>query len=242
MELNLPFSDPAPVLEEVAEQSVLEYAREQGICVDYTTELPRLVDICISLKDTIDQDPRDPLDDDLANAVAAANQLLKKRVALPVNKETAHFLKTSRMITDSLNSGALAAESLQRVRALKQELPVLQTDAELDMLTFGRKVELDFMDLQMQLPSEKLDEENDEGFGWPTKYAAYPALCDAKVKSEKLTVKMEAMHLLQSVMRDDYSPEDDRKSRAETLESRRVGACPVRDITADTVRIRHLDI
>src|SRR5690242_6789183 len=237
MELHLPFSEPAPIIEEVEEPSVLEYARAQGICTDYTTELPRLVDICLSLNHTVDQDLRDPFDDDLTIAVAAANELLKKRVALSVNKETANILRTFRSVDEPLTSHFLAAEGLQRIRELKQELPVLRTDAELDMLAFGTKFEPDFKDLYMRLPSEELDEERDEGFGWPARYAAYPAQCDAKVKSERLTVTKEAMQLLQSVMRDDCSSEDYEKIRADSLERRRVGACIIPNVKTDTIRI-----
>lgn len=236
MELHLPFLDP-PIIEEVEEPSVLEYARAQGICTDYTTELPRLVDICLSLKHTVEQDLRDPLDDDLDNAVAAANELVKKRVALSVNKETAHILRTFRSVDHPLTSQFLAAEGLQRIRELKQELPVLRTDAELDMLAFGRKFEPDFKDLRTRIPSEELDEERDEGFGWPARYAAYPAQCDAKVKSERLAVTRETMQLLQSVMRDDYSPEDNDTIRADSLERKRVGMCVIPNMKTDTIRI-----
>ncbi|KAJ4989094.1 hypothetical protein SVAN01_05356 [Stagonosporopsis vannaccii] len=221
MELHLPFSDPAPITEDVEEPSVLEYARGQGICVDYTTELPRLVDICLSLRDTVDWDLQDSLDDDLTNAVAAADELLKKRLALAVNKETAHLLRTFRTVSSPLTSYSLAVEGLQRIRGLKQELPVLQTDAELDALAFGRKIEPNFGDLQTGLPLADLDEENDEGLGWPARYAAYPAQCDAKVRSERLTVTKETLQLLQSVMRDDCSTQYDGKIRADALERRR---------------------
>jgi hypothetical protein len=65
-ELELPFSEPERVVEE---PSVLEYAREQGICVDYTTELPRLLDVCLSLKETLDQDPCDFFEDECTNTM-----------------------------------------------------------------------------------------------------------------------------------------------------------------------------
>src|SRR5689334_3887683 len=94
-ELDLPFSEPEPVVEEL---SVLEYAREQGICIDYTTELPSLRDICRELKDTVslhytvDQNPRDSFEDDFTNATTAAQELAKDRLAL--NKEAAFLLRT----------------------------------------------------------------------------------------------------------------------------------------------------
>ncbi|KAF2631054.1 hypothetical protein BU25DRAFT_481521 [Macroventuria anomochaeta] len=221
MELDLPFSDPEPVIEE-EEPSVLEYAREQGICIDYTTELPRLVDICLSLKDAIDQDLRDPFGDDLTNAVTAAHELTKQKLA--VTKDVALLLKSVLGLREPPTGDPLATDGQQRVRDMKHELPVLQTDAELDMLNFGTRVEPDLRDLRTRLPSEDLDEENDEGFGWPAKYFAYPAQCDAKIKSEKLAVTRDVLTFLQSAVWDDFTPEDDEKVMREELETRRVGA------------------
>ena len=240
MELDIPFSDPEPVIEEVEEPSVLEYAREQGICIDYTTDLPRLVDICLSLKDIVDQNSCDPFDDDLTNAVTAAHELTKQRLA--VTKDVASLLKSVLGLREPPAADPLATDVQQRIRDMKQELPILQTDAELDMLRFGTRVEPDFRDLRTQLPSEDLDEENDEGFGWPTKYSAYPAQCDAKIRSEKLVVTRDVLTVLQSAMTDDFTPEDDEKIMTEALESRRVGMFLALNINADTFRIWYLDI
>jgi hypothetical protein len=107
---------------------------------------------------------------------------------------------------------------------LKQELPVLQTDAELDLLHFGTRVEPDFRDLRTRLPSEDLDDENDQGFGWPAKYSTYPAQCDAKVKSEKLAMTRDALAFLQDAVKDDYSAQDEEKLMAGEMERRVVGA------------------
>jgi hypothetical protein len=214
MELDLPFSDPQPVIED-EEPSVLEYAREQGICSDYTKELAQHSDFNIGLLlgSAFDQDLRDPFDDDFANAPAAATELTK-HVAL--------LLKSILSLRDVPVEDPLTVDGRQRVLDLKQELPVLQTDAELDMLSFGMKLEPDVKDLRTRLPSEDLDEENDEGIGWPTKYFAYPAQCDAKIKSERLTVKRDVLSFLQSAMRDGYTLEDGEKIVAEELKSRRV--------------------
>ncbi|KAF3043972.1 hypothetical protein E8E12_002913 [Didymella heteroderae] len=185
--------------------SVLEYAREQGICVDYTTELPRLLDICLSLKDTLDQDLRDSFEHEITNATTAAHELTKERLAL--NKEAALLLKIGLTLREPPNDDLLTADARQ-TRNLKLELPILQTDAELDMLNFGTRIDPDFKDLRTRLPSEDLDEENDEGFGWPAKYSAYPLQCDAKIKSEKLAMTRDALTLLQDAVKDDFSTQD----------------------------------
>jgi hypothetical protein len=233
MELNLPFSDPEPIVEEEEEPTVLDYAREQGICIDYTTDLPRLVQL--SLKDAIDQDLRDLFEDELTNAATAAAELTNQR--LTVTKDVALLLKSVLTLREPLTDDVFVTDGRQCILDMKQELPVLRTDAELDMLHFGTRVEPDFRDLGARLPSEDLDEENDEGFEWPAKYFAYPAQCDAKIKSEKLGVTRDVLTLLQSVVKDDFTPEDDEKIKAEMLESKRVSAFRGLSVYADGFRI-----
>ena len=222
MELNFPFSDPAPVVNDVKEPSVLEYAREQGICVDYTTDLSRLLDLRTALEYIDDRDSHDQFDDDLTNAATAAEELTKQKLGL--NREGALFLKTTLVPHELLNHDPLdVVGSQQWIRDMKQELPVLQTDAELDMLSFGTKVEPDFKDIQQRLPSEILDEEKDEGLGWPTKYLSYPVRYDATIRNERLAVTREAMSFLQDTLIDEYTPEESAIIIAEALESREVG-------------------
>lgn len=222
MELNLPFSDPAPVVNDVEEPSVLEYAREQGICVDYTTDLPRLLDLRTALEYVNDRDGHNQFDDDLTNATTAAEELTKQKLGL--NREGALFLKTTLALQGPLDHDPLdVVGSQQWIRDMKQELPVLQTDAELDMLSFGTKVEPNFKDIQQSLPSEILDEEKDEGFGWPTKYLSYPIQYNATIRDERLAVTKEAMTFLQDTLIDEYTPDDSAIIEAEALESREVG-------------------
>jgi hypothetical protein len=225
-ELDLPFSEREPIVEEL---SVLEYAREQGICVDYTTELPRYIEICLSLKDTVDLGLQDPFEHDLANAARATCELTNERLSL--NKEAALILRSILTLRDRPDDDLLTADARQ-TRDLKQELPILQTDAELDMLQFGRKIEPDLRVVKARLPSEDLDEENDEGFGWPTKYATYPAQCDARIRSERLGITKDALTFLQNAVTDHFSAQDEEELMAEEMK-RSVGALLILSKSAD---------
>ncbi|KAJ4312450.1 hypothetical protein N0V94_007425 [Neodidymelliopsis sp. IMI 364377] len=221
MELNFQFSGQPSTVEE-EEPSVLEYAREAGICNDYTNELPSLHDLSTSLKNAFDQDPRDPFDDDLANAATAAVQLTRQR--LSIARDVALLLKEVLSLRDAAPNGdANGDDDRRRILELKMEMPVLSTDAEIGMLGFGRREELDLRDLRTRLPSEDVDEENDEGFGWPVEYLAYPALYDRKIKGEKLAVTMGDLSFLQGAVRDEYTTEDYKKMIEEDLKARRVG-------------------
>lgn len=223
LELQLPFFEPQP---DVSEPSVLEYAREQGICVDYTTELPRLIDMCLSLKGGIDREPRgqfdrDPQDDFDQDVTNAARALTRQRLAL--NKEAVFLLKSVLTLQQRPDDNVLATDGRQ-IRILKLELPVLQTDNELDMLHFGTRVEPDLRDLRTRIPSEDVDEDNDEGFSWPVKYAMYPAQCDAKLKSEKLAITRDALAFLQNAAKAESPTQDEARIVAEEIQYSRVGA------------------
>ncbi|KAF3003468.1 hypothetical protein E8E13_003618 [Curvularia kusanoi] len=219
MEIDILLSDPAPVEDEVEEPSVLDYAREQGICIDYTTDLSRCYDLGTSLELTSDREIHDPFDDVLTNAAAAAEVLTKQKLGL--NKEGALFLKSTLALQGPLDYDPLALETQRRIRDLKQELPILKTDAELDMLSFGTKVVPDFEDLQKRIPFEIIDEDKDEGLGWPAKYHSLPLRYDAAIKDEKLAVTKEAMTFLQNALTDDITPEEHTKIMEEALEGRR---------------------
>lgn len=226
MELTLPFSDHEPIVEDEEEPSVLEYAREQGICIDYTSELPRLIVNFLSLKSAIDHDPRDLFDNDLTNAVAAATKIVTKQ-RLTVTKDVALLLKSILTPWEPPKDDTLISDERQRILNMKQELPVLQTDAELDQLDFGTRVEPNLRDLRTRLPSEDLDNENDEGFEWPAKYFAYPARCDAMIKDEKFAVTKDVLTVLQRAVRDEFMPEYHEQIISEGLEDKKVGEVPM---------------
>lgn len=235
-ELDLHVYEPGLVVEEL---SILEYAREQGICIDYTTELPspgaiyRELKNTVSLNNTIDQDPPDCFEDDFTNAIIASQELAKDR--LTVNQEAAYLLKTVVTLREPSHDDVLTADARQ-TRDLKLDLPVLQTDAELDLLHFVTRDEPDFKTLRTQLVPEDIDEENDEGLGWPTKYSASPAQCDAKVKSEKLAMTRDALAFLQEAVEGDVSRQDEDLLMAEEMARTRVGFVRVLSGSTDKCR------
>lgn len=230
LELDLQFSAPAPVVDE---PGVLEYAREHGICVDYTTELPRLCDVARALGGVFDWDLRGAFEDDFVRAGAAARGLARERLGL--GREAAVLLKSVLALRGPLGEDALAADA-RRTRGLKQELPILRTDVGLDMLGFGRRVVPDFADLRTRLPSEDVDEENDEGWAWPARYYAYPARCDAEIGRERLAVTKGALRFLQDAVADDFTPRDGEELMAREMERRSVGALALSGMSADMCR------
>jgi hypothetical protein len=203
-------------LSQEQEPSTLDWARAQGACVDYETELLYNSRLQVPANDDYDQHLHDPSD---ATITTAVSTLIKER--LTVNKDAAILLKAARSLQDVHATESSVISSRLCIRDLKQELTVLQTDNELDLLNFGNLAVPDFKNLQ--IPSEMTVEQNDEGFQWPTKYFAYPAQCDAQVKAEKLTVTREVLVYLQESIKDAYMPEDGEKIKAENFIRKQVG-------------------
>ncbi|KAI4689948.1 uncharacterized protein J4E84_004129 [Alternaria hordeiaustralica] len=195
---------------DTSEPSVLEWARTQGVCVNYETELLHIRHLQSPLDDEFDRYLHEPSDATIDTAVSG---LVKEK--LTVNKDTALLLKAAHALQDELASDLTVTNSRTWSRDLRQELPVLGSDHELDLLSFGDTPVPDFKN--SQIPSEITVEENDEGFGWPTRYLDYPAQCDARVKAEKLAISREVLVYLQDTVRDAYVPEDGQRLEAESL-------------------------
>ncbi|KAI4671307.1 uncharacterized protein J4E88_009341 [Alternaria novae-zelandiae] len=195
---------------DTSEPSVLEWARTQGVCVNYETELLHIRHLQSPLDDEFGRHLHEPSDATIDTAVSG---LVKEK--LTVNKDTALLLKAAHALQDELPSDLTVTNSRTWRRDLRQELPVLRSDHELDLLNFGGTVVPDFKNLQ--IPSEITVEENDEGLGWPARYLDYPAQCDAQVKVEKLAISREVLVYLQDTIRDAYVPEDGQRLEAESL-------------------------
>lgn len=245
MELHLPFSSPAtPSVDDVEEPSVLEYAREQGICVDYTTDLACGPELADQVARPVDGggggEVRDPFDDVLSHAIAAAEALARERLTLV--RDAAVLLKAVVGLRgDSHCEDVGVVECQRRIRGLKLELPVLGSDVELDMCGFGKRVEVGAEVVREGIPLVEVDEEKDEGWEWPEVYGEYAGRWEERVKTERLGVKREGMELLQGVVRGDLGFGGCEGSVVEETERGRVGALVEMDVITDASRLRFRD-
>jgi hypothetical protein len=193
------------------EPTVLEYARFYNLCSDFTHELPQCYNSVSISNETFDLDLGDPKDaPPLTNP---ADELTKERLA--VSKDAAMLLKSVHSLAESPHGLLLVSNERTRMLNLKQELPILRTDNELDLLGFGSVVEIDFTDLK--IPLEPIDEDNDEGLGWPSGWTDFPKQCNERAKSEKLGVSRETLLYLQEAIRNSCSPEDSDATNQEAL-------------------------
>ncbi|RMZ72579.1 nucleoporin nup49 [Pyrenophora seminiperda CCB06] len=195
----------------ISQPSIIDYARSQGICVDYTTEPLQSVGIEAPSSASIDRDFYNLSDVTVADTTQA---LTKER--LTINRDAILFLKS----TYSLQNAPIldtSAEARRRwMLGLKLELPILKSDYELDLLSFGSTASPDLR--KLQIPSEVIVKQNDEGFDWPTKYLDYPAQCDAKVKAEKISVSKDTLIYLQNTVKDAWIQEDSESILNATLQ------------------------
>jgi hypothetical protein len=176
---------------------VLAYARSHGLCSPYDREpfqpVPRSA---LDLTFDLDGEPSSPniSDGELATAAAALGH-----EKIGVSTEAVALLHGIGVQARGERAPCTVPDAWERVKGLKVELPVLRTDAELDLVRFGKRVE-PVLGL-LRIPSEKVDVQNDEGFEWPERYAEYTALWDERARGEKLKVSGDAMRCLEEAGR-----------------------------------------
>ena len=178
--------------EEDHEPTILEYARFYGIALDHLERNPLQE---INAPDDLLAQLADPQD------VFHFDDLI---VSLPLERicagsEAAILLscipkagRQSRRFDEDLS---LDNHRFQKIRV---ELPILFTDHELDLQDFAPQV---IPDLEHEyLPLEKLDEEADEGFAWPSAYQELPDKFYIDASSERLILPKEGLLYLQDVL------------------------------------------
>lgn len=200
-------------IEEEETFDALKYARSYGLCSDYTSEEFDVGDISVPSNQAFFQDLQHPSKESISILLA---KLLKEK--LMVNKDAALLLRDVLTIPVAPVFDSSAIRKPLRTKDLIQEPPILFTDEELDLLEFGNADMPDFKDLRM--PTELTDDENDEGFKWPSKYLEYPAKFEKQVKSERLVMPKEALIYLQDAIRDDFTAKDAERIDAEAFNHR----------------------
>jgi hypothetical protein len=213
MELDLGLND----VQSEQEPTVLEFARFHGLCKNYATEHLLPGTLKPPPDEVLDQDLRDPLD--APTLTNRAYELTKER--LTINKESAFLLKSVFSFSEPLNDDAFELDEM-RIRELKQEVPLLRSDNELDLLNFGSTTTPSFNDTK--IPLEPLNEENEESLEWPEKYYAFPALKNqwAITECSRLAMKRDDLCYLQDAIKDTYRPEYGEEIIEECLQYNRV--------------------
>jgi hypothetical protein len=197
------------------EMSALEYARYHRLSIRYDSQMTHCCNFYAPENYTSDWNLTDSLDDSVTDNV---NALMKEPLA--VSKDAAMLLKTIFRLRIAAPNDLLVEGRYQWMLSLRQELPVLQTDDELDLLSFGNAAMPDFK--AFNIPFEVTHSENDESLDWSAKYLTFPAQYEQEMKSEKLAISRDVLLFLHNTFTDFYIPEDSRHISEESLQYRRV--------------------
>lgn len=184
------------------ELSIVVYARFHGIArshlaVDPLSFMPRPpADSAVSLDD--------PDDGSLLTVKGARSTLTQKqREKLDISKTGAIFLSSVLKTPVLLKETELEIRwddllpDYRRLKRMRMEEPILKGDHELDMRSFRGQTSLDQMELD--LPLEQLDDENDEGLGFPVHHQYLPRQMQDRFAKEKLDCTKEVLIFMQDI-------------------------------------------
>ena len=172
--------------------SVLEYARFHGLTRDYRSTHP-----LEGLKDEIAAAQVEEIpslfESDKVHRVPPLERLT-------INKEGASLLASVFKIKnrESISFDEFLPD-YRRVERMKVEQPLLSSDHELDMIRFKCRIVPDLNN--MNIPLEEVDDELDEGMGWPSSYNKIRQQAIEKLKNEKLVFPKETFVYLSNALK-----------------------------------------
>ncbi|KAL8932011.1 MAG: hypothetical protein Q9211_006583 [Gyalolechia sp. 1 TL-2023] len=187
------------------EPSLFEYARHYGLTVDHLDINPLEV--------------LPPPDDSILQSDDESIWLqMKERAASPKSERLTAVKEASALLAvthakqyenDLFQDADLS--QIHRVRDLKHELPLLCSDHDVDMLSFVHRID---PNLENEFfPLEHVDDEQGEGFGWPSSYDDLPEMFFQKVQDEKVEMGKDVLAYIRRVL--DVHPQEGDESTFE---------------------------
>ena len=171
--------------------SAIEVARYYGLATDYRATNP--------LEDFGPPDGFQAQLEDPSDVFSINDSIRPPEERLHIGPEAVAFLSSVTKPPPRAKAQFEKCPRVPQVRDLKQELPILSSDPELDLLDFRRPVAPDLKN--EFLPFESVDEENDEGFTWPSKYLGLVDQIWKSIESEKLDIGVNALACLQNAVK-----------------------------------------
>jgi hypothetical protein len=185
----------------MAQPSVLDYARFYGIAVDHLMSDP-VKCIPVDKAEDIDSSLRDPIDAPHLSLASLPSLAQFEKEKLGVGRDAAVFLCSAMKPPVILHdeSEKLWDECLPdryRVTNMMQEVPMVKSDHELDMRLFRSRISLET--LELDLPLEIIDDENDEGLRFPSNFWEMSRQMRERLKREKLDCTREVLMFIQGI-------------------------------------------
>jgi hypothetical protein len=193
-----------PNLVDVEQLSAIGYARLHGIAADYLKEpIPDVSDTYRGFFSTFELSN----DDDLPKIELPPGFNINERLAL--SKEAAQLLAsiTSTAINhQSIKDLKLSLLDVQTIKKLRVEEPLLTSDHEADCKEFRSRGLPQLED--PNFPMEELNDELDEGLGWPSEVMGLPGKWTKDCQNDKIEVSRETMIYLQTVIKESWTEAD----------------------------------
>lgn len=103
------------------------------------------------------------------------------------------------------------------------ELPLLRTDHETDCKNFARRDDFEIKLCDIKLPLEMVNEEDNEGLIWPSKFSSLGEELVEQLKQEKISVSKDIINYLQDALKNGWTEEDDKNLWESEQRYKRVG-------------------
>ncbi|EEP79763.1 predicted protein [Uncinocarpus reesii 1704] len=209
--------------------SVLDYARFYGIANDH---------MAIDPNSLIPQFPRNMLVNSLEDMnqhvsldLSPLRQSISKqqRERLNISKADAAFLELALRQNSSGRLHPLKWNEFllnrHRIADIKYDPPLLRTDHESDMLIFRKMLSPDRM--EVDLPLEKIDTENDEGLVFPIYIRDLPRQVQERIANEKLDCTREILLFLQTTRKSGTFPALEKSNGTQPRYTKRTDLEPI---------------
>jgi hypothetical protein len=99
--------------------------------------------------------------------------------------------------------------SIDGIKKLKLELPLLRSDHEADCKEFGRKEGFEIKLKDVKLPLEIVNIENGEGLQWPSHFRALGTKIAKELKQERISVSKDTVGYLSRKLTSVWTEEDE---------------------------------
>jgi hypothetical protein len=211
-------------LEEEIDEEIppLQYARSNGLAHDHKADQLAFSELA-KLQKAVQQDLTD--DSELHQFNFGSELKVEERVT--ISREGAELLSSIALeetaeAIDTLVLPMFKTKSM--IKRIKFELPLLKTDHETDCKNFARRDDFEIKLCDIRLPSEMVNEENNEGLVWPSRFSSLGMHVLEELKREKISVSKDDLVHLQNALKHPWTVEDDMNLWNSEQKYKRVGA------------------
>jgi hypothetical protein len=203
----------------VDEPSPLQYARSNGLARDYMGDQLAFSEL-VKLQTAVQHGLTD--NNELHQFDFGSEVKVEER--LKISREGALLLSSVSQEDEAINALVLPMFKTRSItKKARLELPLLRTDHEKDCKNFARRDDFEIKLCDIKLPLEMVNEENNEGLVWPSKFSSLGEELVEQLKQEKISVSRDVLSYLQDVLTNDWTEEDDKSFWESEQRYKRVG-------------------